>query len=762
VRRFVLGCLLLLAVAPPVGASLRPHADGLGSCSSGGAPFAFHGSCGTFNNANTWYGTHGPGFPTPLGWGLCAVPAAHGGFYPAPAYKYTATTPPTGITTGSLSALGWAFSDAQRRGWWTNGNGTQFTKNDLGVAAKLLYDHYAWKNALPSTPPAVVRAIQSIQGLVTTGLGITATPNLTVTLDGGGTTLATTGVLRVRVVVPGANTPLAGASVNLTITNATFDASRLSTVTLSTAGDGSAVAAFTTSSGHPSLVNVVATTTVATPGLLFYGPSTIALNAQVLASPRAPVALTAALALTSTGTPRGTLTIVKSVDDGAYLAPADAVFQVLAGDGSVVATLVTGTDGTTGVTDALPVGTYVVHEAVPPTGYDIAPDQSVSVVANTLTTLSVGPAQGDLAQRASVELSKVDRSTATPLAGATFTLTYDTANTGVADGTPVSCTTDATGHCLWANLLPGWYQLVETAPAPHYEATNVTTWIEAGPNAAVTITVANDPVMMDLVARKFNAATNVVIPNATYDLYAATPGPPGAPAHLPEDAASFAGYQWFARGVTDAAGDLHFAVRTGYTWCLHEVAVPAGYVIDPSLHCTTSAGAGGSPTVALPEVHSPITLRVLKFNADQPSTGVPHATYALFVLHGFPAGFTPPPTPTDLVTPPDATLWAIADTNDHGQLDFEVPSGFTWCVRELAAPSDYILDPALHCTATTLTVSSPSSVTTVALPETLAVTGGSPLWPLGLALVVVGSAFVVRARRSAVGARPSRSRRPSR
>jgi hypothetical protein len=387
----------------------------------------------------------------------------------------------------------------------------------------------------------------------------------------------------------------------------------------------------------------------------------------------------------------------------------------------------------------------------------------VTVIANTLTTVTIGPAEGDTAITGGVHITKVDRTTLVPLAGAVFTLTYDTSNSGIADGTPLSCTTDSTGLCAWDNLLPGWYELVETTPPVNFSPTGFHQWLEVGPGATVVLTIPNDPVLVTVSARKFNATTDVVIPGATYDLYAANPEPPGAPAHLPIDAAQFAGYTWFDRGTTDAHGVLHFAVRAGYTWCLHEVSAPTGYIIDPGLHCTPTSSGTPRASLSLPEVHSAVSLTVHKFSAANPNEGVPNATYALFVMHDFPAGFTAPPTPEGLVVPTDGTLWAIDDTNGAGQLQFNVPSGFTWCVQELSAPSDYLLDTSLHCTASEVTSSSPSSVTVLAVPETLAVTGNTPWWPWGLALLGLGVIITTRAtRRCEVDSPPSRSTRPSR
>ena len=48
-----------------------------------------------------------------------------------------------------------------------------------------------------------------------------------------------------------------------------------------------------------------------------------------------------------------------------------------------------------------------------------------------------------------------------------------------------------------------------------------------------------------------------------------------------------------------------------------------------------------------------------------------------------------------------------------------VPAGYSWCVKEVTAPIDYVLDTGLHCTAILWTTTASRDLT-VAVPETLA------------------------------------------
>jgi hypothetical protein len=72
---------------------------------------------------------------------------------------------------------------------------------------------------------------------------------------------------------------------------------------------------------------------------------------------------------------------------------------------------------------------------------------------------------------------------------------------------------------------------------------------------------------------------------------------------------SVTGDEWYARGTTDAHGDLSFTVPAGYAWCLHEEQAPPDYQLDPSMHCTavlTTSTPPSAGSVALPETPSPL------------------------------------------------------------------------------------------------------------------------------------------------------------
>jgi hypothetical protein len=666
-----------------------------------------------------------------MGWGFCAFEAAHGGWYPAPGYDYYLGTAPDGIDTSDLKALGWAISEAQRLGWWTSGNGSIFDADDIAVAGKLVYDNVAWGSSLHSPSGQLGKALTALRQLFTTGQTITATPSLDVTLSGGGSTIYTSGTLTVRVAVPGTDAPLAKQTVKVTLTGAISDTSGTTIQWVTTDTSGNATVDFSVPSQLPGAVGVSATMSLAVPGMLFYNPTMFASDAQILASARNPTSTSDSLSLTALGPPTGTLQILKSVDDAAYYPATGAIFQVIDATNTVVDTLTVDATGYSNKSIDLQFGEYTLRELTPPTHYGTMSDKTVTVVAGVDSVISVGPSDGDVIDRSIVTLQKTDSTTGLALEGASFTLVYDTLNSGVADGTPLSCVTDSLGQCTWSDLLPGNYFVTETDAPVNYLTPASGNWVTLTPGESVDLSYENDPVMVTLTIRKFNAAqTSQAVPNTIYDLYVYGPVTFPLPATIPLDAPTYPGLSFFQRGVTDATGRLTFTVRAGYRWCVHEVWVPMDYIIDPALHCTLTSQLQLVPRLALADHRSKIRLELYKFASGSTDQGVPKAYYALYVRGRFPQGFTPAPVPSNLVVPTGMTLWAIAKTNRVGQLGFSVPSGHTWCVQELSAPSDYLLDPVVHCTSENLTQSSPTSVTHIAVAEVLATTGGT--WRFGL------------------------------
>ena len=746
-RRILVVTLVLLGLAAPLASaeSRQPRVDGLGACTSSDPPYPFHGSCGTFNGHNTYYGSYGGGFPSDMGWGFCAYEAAHGGWYPAPGYNYVASSAPAGADASDFAALGWAISEADRLGWWTSGKSGQFDADDIAVAGKLLYDSVTWGTALPTLTGSLKSAMTALRSLFL--LGVTKAPSLSLTLDGGGSTVFDDGVVTVTIGVTTTGVMIAGQSVRISMPGASF-ANGSSTITVTTDSAGTAQAAFHIDDSLAGSYTATARVTLARTGMVFYSPTMFPDDAQILAAARDAVVTTDTLSLTALGPPTGTVQIHKTVDDGAYYPATGAIFELLDSSLTLVATLTIDATGFSEVSDDLTPGNYTLRESEPPPHYAAMADRLVTVVAGADTVIAVGPDDGDLITRASLRIEKYATGTTAPLAGAVFHVTFDANHSGVADGPVAICQTDTSGQCALSDLLPGDYWLEEITAPTNYVISVTPQWITLAPGDSTMVRFWDDPAMTTLAVHKFSAEqSSLDIPRATYDLYVVNPGPPTTPPDRPSDAPLFPGVTFMARGVTDRYGHLQFDVPVGYRWCYHEVAAPAGYVIDPSLHCAVSV-AHSHAEVSRPEHSSPVSFSIYKFDRGDPTAGVPGAYYALFVRLPFPHGYSPPPTPTDIEVPARHALWAVGRTNSRGQLAFSVPGGNWWCVRELYAPAHYQLDSSLHCTAEPLVRSSPRTVTHVAVAETLATTGGGVTWLLaGGAVSLAGLACRRRAGR---------------
>jgi LPXTG-motif cell wall-anchored protein len=80
--------------------------------------------------------------------------------------------------------------------------------------------------------------------------------------------------------------------------------------------------------------------------------------------------------------------------------------------------------------------------------------------------------------------------------------------------------------------------------------------------------------------------------------------------------------------------------------------------------------------------------------------------------------------PSDVTAVTGDTWFARGVTDTEGNLTFDVPAGYAWCLLEHSAPVDYIPDPGMHCSEVLTTSndasSSDAAAPVVALPETLA------------------------------------------
>jgi hypothetical protein len=231
------------------------------------------------------------------------------------------------------------------------------------------------------------------------------------------------------------------------------------------------------------------------------------------------------------------------------------------------------------------------------------------------------------------------------------------------------------------------------------------------------------------------ANTSVGLAGATFDLYRMDRGASASAIRLPPeqmtsvpvlvDSTTTSNEVLVATTTTAVGGIGAFPLQLpGYAYCAVEVQAPPNYVADPTQQCT--AVLVGTTTVPAPittltfdDTEQTINLSVFKYNSLVAATGIPGAVYDLYVQGAPPpSGVTGTP-PANVVAEPGDTWYARGTTASDGRLSFTVPAGYGWCVLEVSAPLDYVLDDALHCSAV-LTATSDTDATTIAVPEMLA------------------------------------------
>jgi hypothetical protein len=370
------------------------------------------------------------------------------------------------------------------------------------------------------------------------------------------------------------------------------------------------------------------------------------------------------------------------------------------------------------------------------------------------TALSAPLPDTPLSITASAVLAFPGTTTAVPNSAVTLSVTDGTFAGGA---TSVVEITNAQGSVAVPVTASGQGPLTISASAPvgqlgllFYEPTALDLGaqvIVSPQTAATTSSTSTAEIMTKLFVEKFNAAEpGQGIPGSTFNLFVQGT-PPSTTPPTPPGTINPPGNTWFAQGTTDTGGHLGFTIPAGYSWCIQETSVPIEFVLDPALRCTgviTSTSTDPVRTIAVSEQQHDILLHAYKFNVAKPGQGIPGATYGLFVVGPFPAGFVPPIPPASISIPPNTEFFATGITDAQGGLSFTIPVGHAWCLQELQVPPGFRLDPGLHCTGI-LTSSSSQVDLTVALPE-LAMTGSS--FPLGIGTFLIFTGLVlVRARR---------------
>ena len=148
---------------------------------------------------------------------------------------------------------------------------------------------------------------------------------------------------------------------------------------------------------------------------------------------------------------KGSLTINKTdADTGKALA--GVTYRLFDSAGNKIADVTTGSNGKAVFSD-LPLGSYTYQEISAPEGYVV--DSAKYPITITASALDITATRSNALGKASVEISKVDADSDTPLQGAGFRL-YDASGSQVAEGY-----TDANGKLTFTGLKLGNYTCKE-------------------------------------------------------------------------------------------------------------------------------------------------------------------------------------------------------------------------------------------------------------------------------------------------------------
>ena len=248
----------------------------------------------------------------------------------------------------------------------------------------------------------------------------------------------------------------------------------------------------------------------------------------------------------------GSLTINK-VDADTGKALAGVTYRLFDSAGNKIADVTTGTDGTAVFSD-LPLGSYSYQEISAPSGYVV--DNTKYPITITSTTLNITATRTNALGKASVEISKVDADSNTPLQGAGFRL-YDAAGSQVAEGY-----TDANGKLTFTDLKLGSYTCKEFQAPAGYELDETAFPITLNQNGQILrVTRENKLITGSIEILKVDADTKQPLAGVVYRLFDSEGNK-------------------IADGTTDANGKVTFDTLKPGKYSYQEIRTVDGYQLD--------------------------------------------------------------------------------------------------------------------------------------------------------------------------------------
>ena len=249
---------------------------------------------------------------------------------------------------------------------------------------------------------------------------------------------------------------------------------------------------------------------------------------------------------------KGSLTINK-IDADTGKALAGVTYRLYDSAGNKIADAITGADGKAVFSD-LPLGSYSYQEIGAPSGYVV--DDTKYQITITSTTLNITATRTNALGKASVEISKVDADSNTPLQGAGFRL-YDASGSQVAEGY-----TDANGKLTFTGLKLGSYTCKEFQAPAGYELDDTVFPIVLNQNEQILkVTRENKLITGSIEILKVDADTKQPLAGVVYRLFDADGNK-------------------IADGTTDANGKVTFDNLKPGSYSYQEISTVDGYHLD--------------------------------------------------------------------------------------------------------------------------------------------------------------------------------------
>lgn len=249
---------------------------------------------------------------------------------------------------------------------------------------------------------------------------------------------------------------------------------------------------------------------------------------------------------------KGSLTINKTdADTGKALA--GVTYRLYDSAGNKIADATTGANGKAVFSD-LPLGSYSYQEISAPEGYVV--DDTKYPITITASALDITATRTNALGKASVEISKVDADSNTPLQGAGFRL-YDVSGSQVAEGY-----TDANGKLTFTGLKLGSYTCKEFQAPAGYVLDDTAFSVALNQNGqTLKVTRENKLITGSIEILKVDADTKQPLAGVTYRIFDADGNK-------------------ITDGTTDANGKVTFDNLKPGSYSYQEISTVDGYHLD--------------------------------------------------------------------------------------------------------------------------------------------------------------------------------------